>query len=224
MYFGQLHKKTPENWSTNVVKKSYLSRFQVLEFFSTNRNDRIFLSSRALKKYHISMNLCILVGYTRKHPKIGVSMSSKKVICVGFGFSNFFRLLETTEFFFLLLVLKVLYQHELMYFAWLHKKTPENWRINVHKKSYLGRFRVLDFFSTTRNDQIFLFSRALLETHIIINLCILVVYTRIHLKITVSKSAKKNFAQVLGSRIFFDYSKRPNFSFPLGLFQRLISA
>ena len=93
MYFGWLHKKTPENWRINVLKKSFMGRFRVLEIFSTTLNDRIFLSSRALKK--------------------------------------------------------VLYQHELMYFDWLQKKTPENWRFNVLKKIYLGMFRVLDFFSTT---------------------------------------------------------------------------
>ena len=93
MYFSLLHKKTPENWSTNVLKKIYLGRFRVLEFFSTTRNDRIFFSSRALKKYYISSNLCILIEYTRNHQKIGVPMSSKKIIWVGFGFSNFFRLL-----------------------------------------------------------------------------------------------------------------------------------
>ena len=100
-FFSWFYKKTPENWSTNVLKKIYLGRFRVLEFFSTTLNDQIFFSSRALKKYYISMNLCILIGYTRKHQKIGVPMSSKKYIWVGFGFSNFFRLLETTEFFFL---------------------------------------------------------------------------------------------------------------------------
>ena len=101
MFFGWLHKKTPENWRINVLKKIYLGRFRVLDFFSTTRNVQIFFSSRALKKYYISMNLCILISYKRKHPSIGVSKSSKKFIWVGFGFSNFFRLLETTEFFFL---------------------------------------------------------------------------------------------------------------------------
>ena len=72
MYFSWLHKKTPENWSTNVLKKIYLRRFRVLEIFSTTLNDQIFSSSRALKEYYISMNLFILVSYTRKHPKIGV--------------------------------------------------------------------------------------------------------------------------------------------------------
>ena len=106
MYFSWLHKKTPENWSTNVLKKIYLGRFRVLEFFSTILNDQIFFSFRALKMYYISMNLCIFIVYTRKHPIIVVAMSSKKFIWVGFGFSIFFRLLETTEFFFLLGLLK----------------------------------------------------------------------------------------------------------------------
>ena len=126
MYFGWLHKETPENWRINVLKKSYLGRFRVLEFFSTTRNNRIFfrlglwksiisawtyvfwlvtqentrklanqcpqiklfgsvlgsrifstslndhifISFRVLKKYHISINLCILVRYTRKHRKL----------------------------------------------------------------------------------------------------------------------------------------------------------
>ena len=101
MFFGWLHKKTPENWSTNVLKKIYLGRFRILEFFSTTLNDQIFFSSKALKKYYVSMNLSILIGYTRKHPSIGVSISSKKVNWFGFGFSNFFRLLWKTKFFFL---------------------------------------------------------------------------------------------------------------------------
>ena len=157
MNSGYLHKRKPEIRRIDASKKNFLRRFRVLEFFSTTRNDRMFLSSRALKKYYISMNscilinciikqskirvsvyskksllcrfrvlkfflttwndriflsskvhkkyfiskkLCILSNYTRKQPKIRVSMSSKKVCCVRFGFSNFFRLLETIEFFF----------------------------------------------------------------------------------------------------------------------------
>ena len=75
MYFDWLHKQTPENLNITVLKKSFMGRFRVLEFFSTTRIDRIFFSSRALKKYHISMNLCTFVGYTKKHPEIGVPMS-----------------------------------------------------------------------------------------------------------------------------------------------------
>ena len=142
MYFGRIDKNTPENCSINFLQKKFLRRFQVLEFFSTTRNDRIFHFSRALPRNHISINLCILVdytrihlkiavsmsskkvfswalpatyngmnlciyfNYTRKHPKIAVTLSSIKVFCVGFGFSNFFRLLETTEFFFSFRALK----------------------------------------------------------------------------------------------------------------------
>ena len=150
-------KKTPKNWSTNVVKKSYLGRFRALEFFSTIRNDRIFLSSNTLKKYYISMNLCILVVYTRKHPKIEVQMSSKKVIWVRFGFSNYFRLLETTEFFFLLMLLK----------------------------SIISAWTYVFWLVTLKNTQILEYQCP--QTNL--------------------------FGSVSGSRIFFDYSKRPNFSF-----------
>ena len=80
MYVGWLHKKTPENWTITVLKKSFMGRFRVLKFFPTTWNDRIFLSSRTLKKYYISLNVRILVGYTTKHPKIGVSISSIKVL------------------------------------------------------------------------------------------------------------------------------------------------
>ena len=142
MYFSWLHKKTPENWSTNVLKKIYLGRFRVFEFFSTTRNDRIFFSSS-----YISMKVCILISYTRKHLKCGVSMSSKKV--------------------------------------------------------FLGRFRVLEFFSTTRNDRIFFSSRALKKCHISMNLCILVVYTRKHPKIGVSMSSKKVIWVGFGFSNFF---------------------
>ena len=155
MYFSLLHKKTPGNCSLNLLKKRFFGPFRVLEFFSTVRNDRIFHFSRTLpetwvgiklcilvddtrkhpkiavsmsskkdfwvrfgfstvRKYRIflfsrtlpetcvDMNFCILVDYARKHPKKAVSMSSKKDFLVRFGFSIFFRLFETTEFFFFL--------------------------------------------------------------------------------------------------------------------------
>ena len=135
MYFGWLHKKTPGNWSTNVLKKIYLGRFRFLDFLSTARNDRIFLFSRTLKNTYISINLCICFSYTREHLKIGVSTSSKKV--------------------------------------------------------FFGQFRVLEFFSTTRNDRIFLFSRALKKYYISLNLCILVGYIKNQQKIGVPMSSKK---------------------------------
>ena len=102
MYFGWLHKKKPDYCSIKVLKKSFYGRFRVFEYFSTTRNDRICLSPRALPETYIGMNLCILIDYTRKHPKTAVSKSSKKVFMVDFGFSNIFRLLETIEFFFVL--------------------------------------------------------------------------------------------------------------------------
>ena len=131
--------------------------FRVLEFFSTTRNDRIFLFARALKNTYIGMILCILVDYSRIHPNIAVSKSSKKVFWVRFGFSNFFRLLETTEFFFFLGLLKSLIS------AW----------------SYV-------FWLITQE------------------------ITR---KLQYQCPQKKFFGSVSGSRIFFDYSKWPNFSF-----------
>ena len=102
MYFDKLHEKIPENCRIRVLIKRFLGPFRVLEYFSTTLNDRIFLFSRTLLETHIRMNLCILIDYTRKDPKIAVSKSSKKVFWLGFGFSNIFRLLETTEFLFFL--------------------------------------------------------------------------------------------------------------------------
>ena len=177
MYFVWLHKKTPEKCSINVLKKRFLGRFQVLEFFSSIRNDRIFLSSRNFKKTFIGMTLCILVDYTKKHPKIEVSMSSTETFFYGYGFSNFFRLLETTEIFFFLVLFERLDRHELMYLVWLHHRSPENCSIDALKKSFFGRIRVLEFFSTTRDDRILLSSRTFKKTYIGMSLCILVNYT-----------------------------------------------
>ena len=158
MYFYWLRKKTPENWRIHVLKKIYLGRFRVLEIFSTTRIDRTFFSSRALKKYYMSMNLCILVGYTRKHPKIGVSMSSKKVIWVGFGFSNFFRLLETTEFFFLLGLLKSIIS-ALTYVFWLI--TRENTQKLAYPCPQKNLFRSVsgsrNFFNYSNRPKLFFF-------------------------------------------------------------------
>ena len=99
-------RKKPKICCINVVKKSFLCRFQILEFISTTWNDRNFLFPRALRKSFIDINLCVLVDYTRKQPKIAVWMSSKKVFWIGLRFSNFFQLLETTEIFFYLGVLE----------------------------------------------------------------------------------------------------------------------
>ena len=156
MYYGWLHQKTPKNWRINVLKKSYLGRIRVLEFFSTTLNDHIFISSRVLKKYHISIKLCILVRYTRKHPKIGVLISSKKVIWVGFEFSNFSTTLND-QFFFRLGLLKSIISAQ-TYVLWL---------------------------VTLENTQ----------------------------KLAYQCPQKKLFGSVSGSRIFFDFSKRPNFFF-----------
>ena len=107
MYFVWLHKKTPENCCINVLRKSFLGRSQVLEFFSTTRNDRIYLFPRALENSFIGLNLCILVDYTKKYSKNAVPMTSNKIFWVYLRFSNFFRLLETTEFIFFLGLLKI---------------------------------------------------------------------------------------------------------------------
>ena len=130
--------------------------FRVLEFFSTTQNHRIFLFSKALPDTYIGLNSCILVNYTRKPPKVAVSMSSKKVFWVCFGFSNFFRLLETTEFFF-----------------------------------------VLKLFQTIISVRTYLF---------------LIITQENPRKMQYQCPQKKLFGSVSGSRIFFDYSKRPNFS------------
>ena len=134
-----------------------MGSFWVLEFFSTTRNRRIFLFFRALPDTYIGLNLCILVNYTRKHPKVAVSMSSKKVFWVRFGFSNFFRLLETTKFFF-----------------------------------FPGLFQTLISALT------YVFSLVTQENT---------------WKMQYQCPQKKFFGSVSGSRIFFDYSKPPNFSF-----------
>ena len=79
------------------------------KFFGSVSGSRIFIDYskppnfsffRAFPDTYIGLNLCSLVNYTRKPPKVAVSMSSKKVFWVRFGFANFFRLLKTTEFFF----------------------------------------------------------------------------------------------------------------------------
>ena len=125
MYFDWLHKKTPGNCSDNVLKKSFLGPLRVLGDVAITRNHLIYLFPRALEKDYISMNLCILTDCTRKHTKIAVSMSTKKVFCVRFWFSNIFWLLETTEFFFFLGLFKRLISAS-TYVFWLI--TQENTR------------------------------------------------------------------------------------------------
>ena len=157
MYFGRLHKKTPENCSIKVLEKSFLARFWVLEYFSITRNDQIFLFSRTLLETYIRMNLCILFDYTRKHPKDAVTNSSKKVFMVGFGFSNIFRLLETTKIFFFL----------------------------GHFQRLISAWTYVFWLITRENTR----------------------------KLQYQNPQKKFLWSVSGSRIFFEYSKRPNFSF-----------
>ena len=151
-------RKHPKIAVSMSSKKNFLCRFQVLEYFSTTRNERIFLFPRALPGTCVMVNSCILDYYTRKHPKIAVWMSSKKIFFVGFRFSNFFRLLETTEIFFSLGLFLTLVS------AWTH----------------------VFWFITQENTR----------------------------KLQSKCPRKKFFSSVSGSRIFFDYSKRMNFSFP----------
>ena len=164
MYFSWLHKKTPENCSIKVLKKSFYGRFRVLEYFSNTRNDQNFLFSRALPETYIRMNLCILV--------------------------------------------------------WTHEKTTKNCSIKILKKSFYGRFRVLEYFSTTRNDQIFLFSRTLPETYIRMNLCILVDYTKKYSKNAVPMTSNKIFWVVLRFSNFFRLLETTEIFFYLGVLER----
>ena len=131
MYFDQLHKETPINSSINVLETRFQRPSQVLELFSTTRNDHFFLFSRALRETFMCINLCISINYTSKYPKIAVLMSSKKVFWVGFRFSNFFRVLETNKFFFFQGSSEDFYMHKLMYFDQLHKEISKNSSTNV---------------------------------------------------------------------------------------------
>ena len=151
-------------------------------------------------------------------------MSSKKVFWVRFGFSNFFRLLETSEFFFFLVPLQRLISALTYVFWFITQELNGNCSNNVLKKSFLGPIRVLKFFWTTRNDRILLSSRALLETYIGSISCILVNYTRKWLEIAVSMSSKKVFLVRFGFSNFFRLLETTEFLFFLGLFKRLISA
>ena len=124
----------------------------------------------------------------------------------------FFDYSKQPNFFFFQGSSKVSFRHKLRYFGLLHKKSPVNCIIKVLKKNFSCRFQDLEFFSTTRNDQIFLFSRALRETHFGINSCILVYYTSNHPKIAVWKSSKKDFLysilKMTTSSRFFRFSYR----------------
>ena len=85
-----------------AVSMSSKNDLWVLEFFTTVRSDRIFLFPRTLPGTCVSINICILVDYTTKNPKIAVLMSLKKEFWDRFRFLNFFRLFETIGFFFFL--------------------------------------------------------------------------------------------------------------------------
>ena len=111
-----------------------------------------------------------------------------------------------------------------MYLGWLPKNSTEYCSIKVLKKSFLGPFRALEFFLTTRNDQIFLFARALKMTYIGKFLCILVDFPSKNPKTAVSKSSKKIFWVRFGFSNFFRLLEPAEFFFFLGLLKTLISA
>ena len=139
-------------------KKSFLGRIQVLEFFSTTRNGRIFLFRRALQNTLMGKNLCILNDYTRKHPKIAVSMSSKKVFWVGFGFSNYFRPLETTEFFFFLGIFRRLISAWSHVFWLITQENTQKLQYHCPQKKFFGSVSGSRFFFDYWKRPIFSFS------------------------------------------------------------------
>ena len=138
MYFKWLHKKTPGNSSIDVLKKSFLGRFRVLGYVATNRNDLIYLFPRALEKNYISIHLCILIDYTRKLTIIAVSMSTKKVFWVGYWFSNIFRLLETTEFFFFLGLFKRIISESTYVFSMIIQENTRKMQYRCTQKKFFG--------------------------------------------------------------------------------------
>ena len=97
-----------------------------------------------------------------------------------------------------------------MYFIWLHKKTAENWITNVLKKIYLGRFRVLEFCRLLETTDFF-FLLGLLKSIISAWTYVFCLVTQENTRqLAFQSPQKKLIGSVSGSRIFFDYSKRPN--------------
>ena len=95
---------------------------------------------RAFPDTYIGLNLCILVNYTRKHPEIAISMSSKKVFWVRFGFLNFFRLLD-----------------ELCILVIDTRKPPKVAVLMSSKKVFWVRFGFSNFFRLLETTEIFIF-------------------------------------------------------------------
>ena len=81
------------------------------------RKDRIFLFRRALQKTLIGINLCILVDYIIKHPKIcSINVLKKRFL----GWSQIVEFFATTRndrIFLFPRALPETYWHELMYFS-----------------------------------------------------------------------------------------------------------
>ena len=163
MYFGWLHKKIPENCSIKILKKSFLVPFRVLIYFSTSRNDRVFLFPRALKKTYIGMDLCNLIYYTRKHPKIEVSKSSKKVFWVCFGFLNIFQTTRNGRIFLFPRALKKTHISMnsciMVDYTWKHPKVEVS---KSSKKVFLVRFEFWKYFRLLETTEFF-FSLGLLK-------------------------------------------------------------
>ena len=100
-----------------------------------------------------------------------------------------------------------------MYFGWLHKKTTENWSFKVLKKVVMVGFgfsHILRLLETTE----FFFYLGLFERLLSAWTYVFWLITQENYRKLQYQSPQKKFLwSVSGSRIFFDYSKRPNFSF-----------
>ena len=213
MYSGWLHKKTPENRRIDAFKKNFWVGSGFSNFFRLPDTTEFIFLLGSLKSIISALTYVFWLLIQENTQKSAYRCPQKKNFWVGFWFSNFFRLPETTEFIFLLGPLKSI-MSALTYVFWL--VTQENTRKSAYRspqKKNLGRFRVLEFFSTTWNDRIYFSSRVLKKFYISISLWILVGYAKKSRKLAYRCPQKKIYASVSGSRIFFDYLKRPNLSF-----------
>ena len=152
-------------------------------------------------------------------------MSSKKVIFVGIRFSNFFRLLETTEFLFFLGLFRTLV------WAWTYVflfTTQENTRQlqsqRPQKKLFLSASGSRIFFQYSKRSNFCIFPRAFPDVRISVNLCILVYCTRKLLKFASQRSSKNVLCVGTSFSNFFRLIETTEFLFFLGLFQTLVTA
>ena len=140
---------------------------------------------------------------------------------VGFGFSNIFRLLETIEFFFFLGHFQRLISAWTYVFWLITQKNTRKLQYKSPQKKFFGSVRVLEYFSTTQNDRICLFSRTLLETYIRINFVFWFITQENTRKLQYQSPQKKFFGSVSGSRNFSRLLETTDFFFFLGLLERL---